>query len=956
MPKPPEAWQIAGIRSAFGDYHEPFVEPSRAVECEALKLCAERGWGAVLDPQEVGAYLHSKDHSVQLAALEVLGQLGEEAGRFAREIALLAATRDRPDLADPANDALRRMGAAQIAPLLKDEDAEVRNTGVTILGAMGPKAAAFAKEVAGLLKDDLGGLRVAATVALGQMGKEGAAFAAQVAPLLKDPNITIRFYAAVTLGQMGADAAAFAPDVAALLADEDSRLRGVAAGSLAKMGEPGAAFSGDIAALLKDPNANVRRSALAALKGMGKADSDFAKEIAALLKDSDASVRRAALSALKAMGKDSAVFANEIAALLKDPNPWVRGEAATTLAGMGKTGAAFAADLIAALPDCGHLGNSAISGRSAVINALHQMAKNGTPVITDLAALLKSNNPAARGTAIEALGQMSPEGAAYAGDVAAFLKDPDASVRRAAAEALGKMDAPGAAFAREVAALLKDPDASVRAASADALGAMGPAAAQFAGDLLTLLGDRTCPGSSEVVQALGQMGKAGVPVAGGVAALLKDHNPSVRSSANAALGQMGPARAPFARDFAALLNDPDVYVRRAAVFILGEIGEPAAAFAPEIHGLLRDEDALVRLLAAVALGKIPRPGSTLPAGPDAARQAPDPAAPGLGPLPTEGALAVPRLLPLPLRPGCLRCAAPPPLSSTSSETPPPISSYRRLSSPPCMPRPPIKCLRCAPISASGPAEMPRSSAWSPGWANPRAIRCPRKASPLLKPRKHSRCFFAFWDHTTNRPALREELTHRISQVTKAITGIPDAATAKILQDLAAKPKAPARGHRGHTRFRCPARSHRRRPGRRSRFVHPPGDIHVLFNAATQLLEEVRLLDSAIDQCAIENGLQAGTIVPPLTLQQYLKKDTSRFGGRPADRMARGISSSGSLTACSKWIPFAPTISPGHDRRLQGDSSRQDTGDRTPPLPRLRHPPGSEPTAGPTGPPLIFSAS
>jgi|HubBroStandDraft_2_1064218.scaffolds.fasta_scaffold2068025_1 hypothetical protein len=26
--KPPEAWQAAGLRAAFGDYHEPFIEPS----------------------------------------------------------------------------------------------------------------------------------------------------------------------------------------------------------------------------------------------------------------------------------------------------------------------------------------------------------------------------------------------------------------------------------------------------------------------------------------------------------------------------------------------------------------------------------------------------------------------------------------------------------------------------------------------------------------------------------------------------------------------------------------------------------------------------------------------------------------------------------------------------------------------------------------------------------------
>src|SRR4051812_19871179 len=66
---PPQPWQIAGIRTAFGDYREPYVDQSTAEQHEALKLCAEQHWGAALDAQEVAVYLTSKDPGVRLAAV-----------------------------------------------------------------------------------------------------------------------------------------------------------------------------------------------------------------------------------------------------------------------------------------------------------------------------------------------------------------------------------------------------------------------------------------------------------------------------------------------------------------------------------------------------------------------------------------------------------------------------------------------------------------------------------------------------------------------------------------------------------------------------------------------------------------------------------------------------------------------------------------------------------------------
>ena len=55
---PPAPWQIAGIRAAFGDARVPIQEASAAVQREALKLCAEKGWGAALAPQALRRRCH----------------------------------------------------------------------------------------------------------------------------------------------------------------------------------------------------------------------------------------------------------------------------------------------------------------------------------------------------------------------------------------------------------------------------------------------------------------------------------------------------------------------------------------------------------------------------------------------------------------------------------------------------------------------------------------------------------------------------------------------------------------------------------------------------------------------------------------------------------------------------------------------------------------------------------
>ncbi len=86
---PPEPWQIAGIRAAFGDARVPF--PERSAEVQETGSDARRAgneWGAALDPQEAAVYLKSTDAIFyRLQVISVFGQMGKAGARFTKELA-----------------------------------------------------------------------------------------------------------------------------------------------------------------------------------------------------------------------------------------------------------------------------------------------------------------------------------------------------------------------------------------------------------------------------------------------------------------------------------------------------------------------------------------------------------------------------------------------------------------------------------------------------------------------------------------------------------------------------------------------------------------------------------------------------------------------------------------------------------------------------------------------------
>ncbi len=254
---------------------------------------------------------------------------------------------------------------------------------------------------------------------------------------------------------------------------------------------------------------------------------------------------------------------------------------------------------------------------------------------------------------------------------------------------------------------------------------MGNENSAGARQLATLLTDPDTEVCGEAAWALGQMGKDGAVFGKAVAALLKDSDPDARRKAVDALGKMG-ASTPIWNAVTSSLKDADPVVRDAAIAALRGMGKSAAPAAKDVAGLLDDPDQRVRRAALSSLDQWGNP---------------------------EGKVDLQaRLLAL--------------ADKTPAKELPALRAHLRL-------------------WAGGNAAMQRSVTWL---AKP-------DSDPMLEgdlsadeTRETLAMFLGLWDHTAASAPLREELARRIGQVAKAIAAKPDAATAKMLTELAAKLK------------------------------------------------------------------------------------------------------------------------------------------------------------------------
>jgi HEAT repeat protein len=464
-------------------------------------------WRALADHfvKEERAALHGDDVVRQVAAAELLGELGVRARALGRRLELV---RDLgPDLA-----LLMRQGRGAAA------EVAARN-----LGLINPDPEVAVPALKGLLEADSTELRLAAAEGLCQLMHGAASLA--LAHLDNDKSRTLRAHAALVgcllvpvAGRGLCDvhpAVRFrcveamreaASTVAALVLDtnlpddpderkeyrlEIERERGALAPVVLALEAQGPALG----LALTDPDADVRLCARHVLEELAQARHRLllrAKSLAAVapgnrppqmlegeklesaglplpaliaaLGDPDVAARLWALEVLESLGPPAAPAAAAVVKALTDPNRFVRWAAARTLATIGVVEVETAVPALARM-----LADADKDLRLAAATTLGVYGPTARAAVPALIQAMNGGDSALRAAALLALEQVGPAAEPAIPAISAALNDRDARVRQSAARLLGRFG-PTAGNARDALRLkLNDTSPDVRTTAQDAL-------------------------------------------------------------------------------------------------------------------------------------------------------------------------------------------------------------------------------------------------------------------------------------------------------------------------------------------------------------------------------------------------------------------------------------------------------------------------------------------------------
>jgi HEAT repeat protein len=457
---------------------------------------------------------------------------------------------------------------------LEDEDAEVAYAAADAIGAIGDRRA-VEPLLALLMKPNPGRRPSAARHALDLVdpGWEGSDQGRQavvvLSAALRDPDATVRRDAVESLYMVGGGALALEPLLATALQDEVATIRTEAWDSLAVLdGIRGVPAPQPLIAALHDQSADVRKSAVRVLRRIHDARS--VPDLAAALSDDDQFVVREAAQALVAIGGAASV-GPLISALSDDDQDTVR-EAAQALGPLG--GCASVGPLVAALVrNAREDVHRVVSGALCQIDPDWRESDVATETVLDLAAGIRSENPAARRSIAAWLGDIG-DGRAVA-SLAVALADDDPGVREAAAGSLAKIH--DSAAVELLATALEDGNPAVSRQAALGLAAVHDARA--VSPLITALTCGTRDGDA-VSRALDRADRdwrksdAARNLVPDLLAALEDKDGTVRVKAVELLGEIADDRVVDA--LAVALNDENWRVRNEAAVAIGKIGGPRA--------------------------------------------------------------------------------------------------------------------------------------------------------------------------------------------------------------------------------------------------------------------------------------------------------------------------------------------------------------------------------------------
>lgn len=469
-----------------------------------------------------------------------------------------------------------------VAQAARRSEVKVVAAAIECLGQLGQEGAEFKDDVAAGLRHDDVSVRLAAVQALGFFGVAARGCASELARLIDiehlgangDKHDDVRAAAINALGLVKADSQA--DNIAQYTDYNNLSVSSAACMALGHLGQPGHKHAPNVACNLDSDS--IRFSALNSLVLMGSSVTGkyVDKIITKCLVDKDYWCRQAAVAAI-AQAADSVTNSqvDNILALLKHEAPGVRCAACMALGGLRGKGKAHASALAALLKsDDGE----DKSGLAIQMGGSHRVPSQFRKVrVAALAAIgfMEAGDFAAdcadhfgdkswevRVQAVDSVGMLGDDGAAISNHIAELLEDDVYIVRSKACEVLGKLKAEN--HVDKLAELFADKCPSVRVSAVEAVGQMGEEASRHSTAVFKLLNDMVMQVRSAACRALGEMGESSQSYACVIAKLLSDPDPDLRLSAMGALGKLGDHGAAFAEEVAECLRDSTPQVRDCA--------------------------------------------------------------------------------------------------------------------------------------------------------------------------------------------------------------------------------------------------------------------------------------------------------------------------------------------------------------------------------------------------------
>lgn len=370
--------------------------------------------------------------AIRLQTVDFLGKAGTAAVPL-----LLDALRDKdPKVQRQAVGALRVLDVDDetmlraVTPLLKDDDATVRQYAVGVLHRCGPGAVPLLMTA---LKDNNESVRQQVVLALQSVGADEKLLRPALLEALKDGDPFVR---AGTLGALTRFGPSAIPQLSEALKDRSPLVRKVAATALGRFDLKVAPL---LIAALQDDDDQVWDAARKSLIGLAAENKKLLPLIVQALKSDNKNVRIGAAYVMERFGSDAVPYLVET--MKDDPQPSVQWAAVDTIDTIGLP----ARKALLPLAEVAANPNSTVKMRDGAIAAMLKMhgldlyRTEPVKAVPELLELLAERNATVRWSAALTLGAIGPPAKDAIPALTKALKDPSTSVSQTAQYALRRI-------------------------------------------------------------------------------------------------------------------------------------------------------------------------------------------------------------------------------------------------------------------------------------------------------------------------------------------------------------------------------------------------------------------------------------------------------------------------------------------------------------------------------------